>query len=31
MDDKMWVEWQKIKLPMRGQAPTFYKWIGEGV
>ncbi len=27
--DKKWIEWQKIKLPVRGQAPIFYKWLGD--
>ncbi len=29
INDPKWIEWQRIKLPMRGQAPNFYKWIGE--
>ncbi len=28
-NDSKWIEWQRIKLPVRGQAPTFYKWVGE--
>jgi hypothetical protein len=28
-NDAKWVEWQKIKVPLHGQAPIFYKWVGE--
>jgi len=27
--DTEWLEWQRVKPKVRGQAPLFYKWVGE--
>lgn len=29
MEDRKWLEYQKVKVPVRGQSPTFYQWIEE--
>jgi len=26
--DKKWLDWQKVKIPVRGAVPIFYRWIG---
>ncbi len=27
--EKGWIDFQKVKLPVRGKVPVFYEWIGE--